>query len=151
MNQQYSKEFLDGFFGSESKGETLEERVRTSKIMFVRTQDHLAFYNRFSKATGIMMTAEEVLEIFGIEKIIEADDKGSAIIVLERAEPAASFINMRNKKGLTQQQLADLAGVSLEQVKDAEDSGTRTHTDVLVKICKVLDMDPKRISFHKYE
>lgn len=55
---------LDYLFGEKSSGTTTRQRARTSKRMFVRSQDHLALDN--PNATGRRLTPIEVLDIHGI-------------------------------------------------------------------------------------
>jgi DNA-binding Xre family transcriptional regulator len=96
------------------------------------------------------MSAFDVFTNFGTEIIEEVLNKGSAIIVAEPDEPAASIINLRKKKKMSQKQLAQKAELSLEQIRDAKDKNTRTSMFVLCKICLALDIDPKKISWQTF-
>jgi len=142
------EKILDWMFGQASMGNTLLERAITSTILFVRSQDHLALHK--SGATGLVMSAFDVFTIFGSEIIEEIFDKGSAIIVAGPDEPAASIINLRKKGEMSQEQLAQKAELTSEQIQDAEDKNTKTSMFVLCKICLELGIDPKRISWQKF-
>ncbi len=139
------KKDLDYFFGKESKGKTALEKAMTSTMLFVRSQDHLALYKPASK--GLIMTAFDVYSIFGLDVMQEIFDKGSAIIVKEPNEPTVSLIRRREKKGITQDEVAEKTGLTLKQIQDAEDPNTRTDMLTLCKICIVLKINPKKISW----
>jgi hypothetical protein len=57
------RDVLRAIFGHESTGATPLERARSSKRLFVRSQDHLAFHK--PTATGRQLSAFEALDIFG--------------------------------------------------------------------------------------
>jgi len=119
---------------------------------WVRTQDMLApLYEGDDHPPGLIMTCEEVVEIFGDDVVARAIEDGSISLVCEHAEPAASFKRVRWRFGLTRAQLAKMSGVANSDVLSAESSRTRTNIHVLAKICKVLELDVRRISFEKFE
>lgn len=136
---------LESFFGKDSIGNTVIERAMTSTRLFVRDQDHLALQKAGAK--GLVLTAFDVYTIFGLEILEEVFDKGSAIIVKYSKEPAMSIILRREKTGWTQEKMAYNAGVTLEQVQDAENPNTRTDMHILCKICLAMKVDPRKISW----
>jgi len=142
------EQLFDLVFGPESTGATVEERRATGQRLWVRSSDHLAVYAK--GATGLLLTPEDALEIFGAEVLEDAVDKGSAVIVCDPEEPARSIRVVRERLGMTQQYLADRASVTLESAQKAEDCKCRSSIHDLVKICGVLGIDPKRISFHPF-
>lgn len=142
------EKILEWMFGKTSAGNTMLKRAMTSTRLFVRSQDHLTLHK--PGATGLVMSAFDVFTNFGTEIIEEVLNKGSAIIVAGTNEPAASIINLRKKKKMSQKQLAQKAELSLEQIRDAEDKNTRTSMFVLCKICLALDIDPKKISWQTF-
>jgi hypothetical protein len=80
---------LERVFGSESHGPSQEDRARSSERIFVRSQDHLALNT--PKATGRRLTAWEAYSAFGFERLEEVLDYGSAVLVSDPREPAATI------------------------------------------------------------
>lgn len=136
---------LDLIFGEESCGDTPEERARTSKRLFVRSQDQLAEYT--PAATGRKLSAWEALQAFGLEVLAEVFEYGSAILPATPEEPAATLRRRREDLGLSQQSLARQARVELKDVKDAENEGTRTPIRVIEKIAQALNLNQHQLSF----
>ncbi len=100
---------------------------------------------------GLELTYDEVLEIFGQEIVERVIEHGPLAIYTEWTEPAASIIRVRERLGLSQEELARKAEVSLADVQDAEDHGLSTSMQIYKKICQVLGIDVRRISFEKFE
>lgn len=153
MSQELNEKVIVGVFGKESKGDTLEERAKTSNTMWIRGRDHLGLYHDYHKDYKerlFKMTSAEVLEIFGFEKMLEALDRGSAIIVCCHEEPAASLIRVRKRLSLTQNEVAQKSGLKLSDVQEAEDENNETPFWTLFAICKVLDIDVRRITWEKF-
>jgi len=143
-----TKRELDVLFGSDSTGDTPEERAKTSRRMFVRSQDEIG--EDRPTATGMKLTAEELVEIFDERILLDLASEGQTIIVCEYNEPAASITNCRNRLGWNQQELARRAGLTPDEIADAENSDTRTSIWTLDKICRVLCIDTRRISYEKF-
>jgi hypothetical protein len=72
-------DLLGKVFGEASSGGTPEERARTSNREFVRSQDHLALAN--GSARGHRMSAWEAYQAFGLDKLEETLEYGSAVLV----------------------------------------------------------------------
>ncbi|MFH1839225.1 MAG: helix-turn-helix transcriptional regulator [Patescibacteria group bacterium] len=144
----YSKEDLDTVFGSDSVGDTPEERAKTSTQMWMRTQDELVSLPM--GLTGMVMTSKDALSTFGMGVLTDAVKEGKALIMCAEDEPAASLKRMREKLGHTHKELAALARVSLKEMLDAENSSTITSMHVLIRLCVALDIDFKAISFKKF-
>jgi len=143
-----SNDELDIIFGEDSVGDTPEERASTSGREWVRSQDGLALFS--GNATGMKLSSAEVLEIFGIDRMREVLEYGSAVLPCSHDEPAASLIRRRTRLGLTQAELAKKAGVTVGELVDAENESTRTSIQVLDKICRTLSIDTRRISFERF-
>ncbi|MFH1047499.1 MAG: helix-turn-helix transcriptional regulator [Patescibacteria group bacterium] len=139
---------LDYLFGADSVGDTPEERAQTSSRRWVRSQDQLSFDS--TAAQGLRLSSVEALEIFGIDTLSQLLDYDSAIIVCSLDEPAASLVRCRERLGLSQTELAQRAGITVAQVQRAENTHTRNIIWVLDKICRVLGIDTKRISFERF-
>ena len=101
-------------------------------------------------ATGKTLTESELLEIFGQEIIDEVIDKGTAVIVISKDEPSASFIRVRQRLGLSQEELATKAGITLQEVIDMESEKKRTPMKIIEKACAVLGIDSRAISWKKF-
>ena len=85
---------LEMVFGKESRGETVEERARTSNVLFVRSQDELSLFREGAK--GRQLAAWEALIAFGFEILEEAVCEAAAILVDSEAEPARTLRNAGN-------------------------------------------------------
>ena len=136
---------LEYYFGEESRGATFEERARTSTRVWVRSQNHLSLDK--PSATGKKMTAWEVYSIFGLEKMQEAFDYGSAVIVSGEDEPAGTITRRRLKLGLSQGEVARRAGISIKDVEKAENVKKVSYMKILEKICDVLGLDALKLSW----
>jgi len=146
--QNVPQTFLDKFFGEGSVGESLQERSRSSKLRWVRSQDQLALYSE--GATGMQMSTEEVVELFGLRVMDEVYESGGAVLVADHSEPAASIKRVRESKSLTQEELAQLACVTIAEAQDAENENKRNSIWMLDKICKVLGIDTRLIGFKRF-
>lgn len=120
------------------------DQLISSPILFVRSQDHLSEYKPGVK--GLVMTAYDVISIFGKEAVEEILDKGSAIIVKNELDPGVSLMARRESLYYSREDVASRAQIREVDVKDAESKDTRTPMWILVKICEVLNLDPKRMS-----
>lgn len=68
--------WLKRIFGVDS--DDPQKAAEQSSVLFVRSRYEFAFYKE--GATGKILTAKEVFDQFGLEKIEEAFEYGSAII-----------------------------------------------------------------------
>ncbi|HPW60280.1 MAG TPA: ImmA/IrrE family metallo-endopeptidase [Candidatus Rifleibacterium sp.] len=130
-------------------GLTFEEAALKSDRLFVRSQDHLAFDNE--TANGVRLSAYQALTIFGPKKLREIVDYGSAIIPVSCSEPAASIKQRRESLGLSTALVAKKAGVTEEDVLNAEDLNRRNSMQALCRIAQTLCMDDMAIAFHPTE
>lgn len=144
-----SEAFLDEFFGPESWGKTVEQRAFTSNLAWVRSQDQLALYQE--GATGMRLTTLDVVLLFGLRIMREVYENGGAVLVCSHDEPAASIRRVRERRNISQTQLAIRAGLTLQQVRDAENENKLNDIWVLDKICKILDLDTRKLGFVPYE
>ncbi|WP_051327014.1 ImmA/IrrE family metallo-endopeptidase [Desulfatibacillum aliphaticivorans] len=132
-------------FGLDSKGETPEERARSSQKLFVRSQDQIAEYSPAS--TGRRLSAWEAYKAYGLPVLQEIASYGSAILPANPDEPAATLADRRKQIGYTESELAQRAGLSISDIKNAEDPMTRNPIRVLEKIAQELALDGHKISF----
>jgi hypothetical protein len=141
-------ESLNAIFGECTIGGTPEKRASNSTRVWVRGQDHLAICNE--GATGLMMTSTEALEIFGLEKLDEALEYGTAIIVRGKTEPGTSLRARRHELDLDAHEVAERAGLTIDQVQDCESQLTRSDIHQIAAICAVLQLDARSIGFLPY-
>jgi len=133
---------------------TAEERESFAKVVsdfkanggrFVRSRDALAPYK--PEATGLVLSVDEAMEIFGLVVLYEALDEPPAVILIDRGEPERTFKMRREFLGLSVEDLASQSGVTVAKVLEAEAGvrGVSIHT--LVAMAKVLGLNPKYISW----
>ena len=123
---------------------TTGKSARLSTQEFVRSQDHLAPAKE--GASGRRMTAWEALQYFGFEKLEEAFDFGSAIIVSDAEEPAQTIRKRRELLALERRDVARTAKVSEHDVEIAEDPKHTNSIRLLERIAQALALDKSRIS-----
>ncbi|MCX7050118.1 MAG: XRE family transcriptional regulator [Candidatus Sumerlaeota bacterium] len=136
---------LSLIFGSDSKGNSPEERARTSSCIFVRSQGQLALDN--PNASGRRLSAWEAYQAFGIKVLQEVIDYGSAILPATRDEPSITIRKRRESLGLSTKDLARAAGVKEQEVKEAEDANTRSPIRILERIAQAMALDEQSITF----
>ena len=139
------KDLLGKIFGEASSGSTPEERARTSDRKFVRSQDHLALAN--IDATGHRLSAWEAYQSFGLDKLEEALEYGSAILVTAPREPAESIRKSREERGLGINDIARTIEVDEKQIANAEDPKKTNPIAVLERIAMALGLDERQLSF----
>ncbi|HBK34622.1 MAG: hypothetical protein UU08_C0004G0020 [Candidatus Uhrbacteria bacterium GW2011_GWE2_40_58] len=132
-------------FGPDARGATPEACAKSTSRKWVRDQDHLAVFTE--GATGLVMSSQDALRIFGLKKLEEAIEYGCAIIVRNHAEPANSLRQRRYECDLDQHQVAQKTGMSIEQVRDCENSRTRSDIHLIARICHALGLDPLSVGF----
>ncbi|MBI5077001.1 hypothetical protein HZB94_01290 [Candidatus Falkowbacteria bacterium] len=117
--------------------------------MLVRSQDQIAVLEQDSTATGLQMTPEEALECYGEEILAAISHEGSALLTCERGEPALTFRARRVCLGWSVETLAVEAGVTSDDVVDAENSAKISPMHTLISIARAIGLDPRYISFKK--
>lgn len=134
-------------FGIEATGTTLREHAATSSRQFVRSQDHLSLWKEGAK--GRILSARQAFDAFGLPKLIEAVEFGTAVLPPDQTEPATTLKTRRQDLGLTAENVAQAAGVSLIEVQDAENPCSRVPIRLLERICASLGLDERLIGFEK--
>lgn len=136
---------LDIVFGEDSRGDTPEERARTSNRLWVRSISQFGEYK--PTATGLVLDAKESLEVFGFDALLEVYYKGSFLLQRDPKEPAISLFLRRTQLDLSREELARRANLDVSQIINAEKPGFPTPMNVLVAISRVLGFDPRSIGF----
>ncbi len=132
-------------FGEGTSGATNRERAASSERKFVRSQDHLSVVS--DRATGRVLTALEAYDAFGIDKLYEAAEYGTASLPSSVDEPAATIRNRRHQLGLTHKQVAQLCSLDNTTVVQSENSAFRTPIRALERISAALGLDERLIAF----
>lgn len=136
---------LEYIFGPSGVGDDLRERAKLSTRVFARSQDHLALANENTR--GHRLNAIEALDAFGVDKLREVLDFGSAIIASSLDEPSSTLINRREALGLSIENIVDISGFTSAQIEDCENPSTRSSIKILRRLCEALDLDEQVISF----
>lgn len=139
MSDLFNKGELDLVFGPDTIGATPEDRVRTSKASFVRSQIQLAPYS--PEATGRVLSAREALRTFGWETLRQAVFEGSAPLITSSKEPAATIRARREALGLSQEQLAKRLSIPVMSIQQVETPGFKTTFRNLESLAQVLALD----------
>jgi Zn-dependent peptidase ImmA (M78 family)/transcriptional regulator with XRE-family HTH domain len=130
-------------FGPKSKGETLEDRARSSALSFVRSHMQLALDS--PEATGRRLTALEALETFGPEALKRVIDEGGMGIVSDSREPARTIAERRTALRLSKRALATAANVTTDDITAAETPGAVVPIRKLENIAQALALDERQI------
>ncbi len=145
MSSPYSSSELELVFGPESLGATPEERARTSRNQFVRSQLQLAPWS--DGATGRILTALEALQTFGWDLVRRAGAEGSAPLVSSPNEPSLTLRRRREELGLTVQELARRVRATPAAVADAETPGIRSPIRTIEALGQALALDERMLGF----
>jgi len=114
--------------------------------LFVRSQDQLSYYNR-PKATGMILTYQEVIDTYGSKIIDEVDEHGTAMIVCNDEEPSRSIMFRRLRLQLTIEEVVSITGLSPSEIEAVETPYHRSDFHTIYVLCEALGLDPKQISF----
>ena len=90
---QRSQSELDLVFGRESSGNSPEQRAKTSRVQFVKSQVQLA--RATASAKGRRLSALEALNTFGFDALLEVAREKSSTLVSSRDEPAKAIKSRR--------------------------------------------------------
>jgi Zn-dependent peptidase ImmA (M78 family) len=145
MTGHYDKADLDAVFGESSRGHTPEQRARTSKVVFVRSQLQLAFDS--SEAKGRRLSAQEALRIFGWDVLRKVGLDETAPLARSIYEPARTLRNRRLELGLGTSAVARQAHVSENEIVDSEIPGKLSSIRILEKFAQILALDERRLGF----
>jgi Zn-dependent peptidase ImmA (M78 family) len=145
MTIQYSPSDLESVFGAGSSGNTPEERAKTSKTSFVRSQLQLAFDSPDAK--GRKLSAQEALRVFGWEILRTVGREESAPLLQSSKEPSRTLKRRRIELGLGADVVSKKAAVSQEQLLLAETPGHVSSIRVLEAVGQAIALDERRLGF----
>jgi transcriptional regulator with XRE-family HTH domain/Zn-dependent peptidase ImmA (M78 family) len=137
-------DILTAIFGSESRGDSFEERARSSVRTFVRGQDQLAEWS--AGATGHRLTAWEALHDHGRDKLLEIASRGAAILCDTPLTTGRNLRERRNALGLDIGDIASRAGLPSADVVDAEEGRRRVPIQRIERIARVLGLDERIVA-----
>ena len=131
-------------FGENASGATADDFARHSGQEYVRSQDHLAFAT--PKATGRRLTTWQAYQAFGLDKLEEVLEHGSAILTIDPFEPAATLRRSREARGLNIEDIATAVGATVPEIVNAEDSKQVTSIQLLEKIAVALGLEESTLT-----
>lgn len=146
-NMSIDNRRLEIVFGTDSRGETAEERAKTSSVLFVRSQDELSLFREGAK--GRQLSAREALIAFGFEVLEEAVSEGSAILVDSETEPAITFKKRRESLALSSHDIAHFLGIADSVINDIENPKKRNPIRTLELVAQYLGLDERKIAFQR--
>ena len=121
--------------------------ARRSDRRFVRSAGQLAVYSPDRRPTGHVLTAWEAFDAFGIERLEEAVEYGSAI--LKHSEGSAGQMLKRRRKSLSfdRRSVARAASVPESTVAAVEDAGAGVAMGDANRVAFVLGVDERFLAF----
>jgi Zn-dependent peptidase ImmA (M78 family)/transcriptional regulator with XRE-family HTH domain len=137
------KALLDAIFGLGSSGATPEERARTSSKEFVRSQLQLA--EKTERATGRTLSAAEALLAYGIDMLCDVMEKGSALLISGRDEPARTIRLRREALGLDITALAKASDLQESVIRRLETEGVLSPSHELDRVARALAIDERYV------
>ena len=138
-----SSDELARIFGPSSSGRSPDEYARTSQREYVRSQDHLALAT--PGASGRRLSAWEAYKAFGLQKLEEVLEYGSAVLVTDIREPSATISRRRQDLALEPADLSSFLKMRALEILAAERRDRRTPIRSLEKIARALGLDETRI------
>ena len=135
-------------FGSEVKGATDARRAaRRSNRRFVRSAGQLAEYEPDWRPTGHVLTAWEAVDAFGLDKLEEAFEYGSAILKRSEESVGQALRRRREALSLERRTVARAASVPEQLVAAVESSRAEPAIRDANPIAFVLGMDERMLAF----
>lgn len=132
-----------------AKGDVDDTTLRQLTVRFIRGQDEIALYQ--NKGNGRILSAWETYKTFGSKIFNEILEYGTAVLSVTSTEPAATLKKQREALNISQEDLAEKANISLEDIKKIESSQYECDFRTIEKLCNIMDIDDYTISYKKYE
>lgn len=141
----WSRTSLDAVFGVDSVGDSPEERAKTSKQLFVRSQVQIALANE--RATGRKLSATEALDNFGSDILFDLSHKNAVPLILRDGEPGKTIQQRRNAMGLLIEDLSKATGISQDEISFFEEGRGILNFRKIEKIAKYLVLDESVVGY----
>ena len=139
---------LTRVFGPRAEGiGEAAKAARQSDRRFVRSAGQLAVYNPDRRPTGHVLTAWEAFDAFGLERLDEALEYGSAILKHSAGSAGRMLKRRRNALSFDRRSVAQAASVSEPKVAAVEDSGAGAAMGDANRIAFVLGVDERFLAF----
>jgi Zn-dependent peptidase ImmA (M78 family) len=135
-------ELLDAVFGKDSIGDTPEQRAKSSKQLFVRSQHQLSVQR--ANATGRILGASEALRVFGWGKLKELADRTATPIVADADEPYQSIEHQLRSMGVNFVHAARKYNWSKDSIRRFQQRKQVPFRD-FVKIAQGIDLDEEQL------
>lgn len=130
---------LELVFGEKSRGDSAEERAKTSSRLFVRSQIQIALDNE--RAKGRRLSAQEALETFGWDVLSGLAENNAVPVIQLENEPGKTVRERRLQLGLSAEQLAHAAKLNTELLTDLENSKRAIPIRDLENIARYLSLN----------
>jgi Zn-dependent peptidase ImmA (M78 family)/transcriptional regulator with XRE-family HTH domain len=139
---------LSDIFGGDVDSLSPEEAARRSKTLFVRGRVQLAEYEEGSGATGQIISAWEAYQAYGLEKLEEVVDYGSAILLTAPHSSANAVQRRREALGL-KRSVSRRLGVSMQELEELESGSRDLPAAVVERVGFNLGLDENQIGFRR--
>lgn len=135
-------EIFDAVFGKDSTGAAAEQRAKSSKQRFVRSQHQLSLHRE--NATGRILNASEALRLVGWEKLQQLADRNAIPIVASSDEPYSSIIQQLALIGVEFSKAAQKSRWSAESIRRFGEREQMPFRD-LERMAQDIDLDEERL------
>jgi len=139
---------LTHIFGDVASAATPDDFARRSKREYVRSQDHLALAS--PKAKGRRLAAWQAYQAFGLDKLEEVLDHGSAILTFDPLEPAATLRRAREARGLELEDIATAIDAPVDDVANAENPKHVSSIQLLERIATTLGIEESALTARSF-
>ncbi len=140
--KQGETEIFDAVFGSDSKGDTAEERAKSSRQRFVRSQHQLSPYR--DNATGRILNASEALRLIGWQKLRDLADRNAVPIVANSDEPYKSITEQLQLIGVDFSKAAQKCRWSTDSIRRFQARQQVPFRD-LERMAQAIDLDEDKL------
>ena len=140
---------LSDIFGGDVDSLSPDEAARSSKTLFVRGRVQLAEYEEGSGATGQVISAWEAYQAYGLEKLEEVVDYGSAILLTAPRSSANEVRRRREALGLKLEPVSRRLGVSMRELEELEAGSRDLPAAVVEEVGFSLGLDENQIGFRR--
>ena len=136
-------------FGDGVKGLPLERAAKLSKRRYVRAEDEMAVYEAERGATGHVLTAWEAYTAFGPDKLEEAVEWSSAILIRTPTSTRDALKRRRKELGVSTRSVARAARVRTADVELGETRPRDPDATIqnLERIAFTLGLDERFLAF----
>ena len=128
-----------------AKGNVDDSTLQKLTVRFIRGQDEIAIYQ--GRGNGRILSAWEAYKTFLPKIFEEILESGTAVLSISSAEPSSTLKKQRQMLSISQEELANKAKLSIEDVIKAESDQYESDFSVISKLCKIMNIDDYSISY----